>query len=60
MDLQHAVSIVPYVDVAVLDGKFCKYVSTIKNSWKGAEPLAECFDSVADALDWIEKEAAKC
>ncbi|MEP6932785.1 MAG: hypothetical protein ABI988_02405 [Nitrospirota bacterium] len=59
VDLQHAVSVVPYVDVAVLDGKFCKYASTVKRSWKGAEPLAECFDNIAAALDWIEKKAAK-
>lgn len=59
VDLQHAVSVVPYVDVAVLDGKFCKYALTVKKNWKGAEPLAECFDDVAAALDWIEKEAAK-
>lgn len=58
VDLQHAVSVVPYVDVAVLDGKFCKYAATVKNNWKSAEPLAECFDNVAAALDWIEKEAA--
>jgi hypothetical protein len=59
VDLQHAVSVVPYVDVAVLDGKFCKYALTVKKNWKGAEPLAECFDNVAAALDWIETEAAK-
>lgn len=59
VDLQHAVSVVPYVDVAVLDGKFCKYALTVKKNWKGAEPLAECFDDVAAASDWIEKEAAK-
>ena len=58
VDLQHAVSVVPYVDVAVLDGKFCKYAATVKKNWKNAEPLAECFDNVAAALDWIEKEAA--
>ncbi|MBC7838418.1 MAG: hypothetical protein H7Y39_07245 [Nitrospiraceae bacterium] len=54
VDVQHAVSVVPYVDVAVLDGKFCKYTLTVKKNWKGAEPLAECFDNVAAALDWIE------
>ena len=59
VDLQHAVSVVPYVDVAVLDGKFCKYALTVKKNWKGAELLSECFDSVDVALDWIEKEAAK-
>ena len=59
VDLQHAVSVVPYVDVAVLDSKFCKYALTVKKNWKGAEPLAECFDDVAAALDWIEKEATK-
>jgi len=59
VDLQHAVCAVPYVDVAVVDGKFCKYTLTVKKNWKGAEPLAECFDDVAAALDWIEKEAAK-
>lgn len=59
VDLQHAVSMVPYVDVAVLDAKFYKYASTVKKNWRGAEPLAECFDSVDVALDWIEKEAAK-
>lgn len=59
VDLQHAVCVVPYVDVAVLDGKFCKYALTVKNKWKGTEPLAECFDSVDAALDWIEKEAAR-
>jgi len=59
VDLQHAVSVVPYVDVAVLDGKFCKYALTVKKNWKGAEPLAECFDNVTAALDWIEKEAAR-
>ena len=59
VDLQHAVSVVPYVDVAVLDGKFCKYALTVKKNWKGAEPLAECFDNIAVALDWIEKEVAK-
>ena len=57
-DLQHAVSVVPYVDVAVLDGKFCKYALTVKRNWKSAEPLAQCFDNVAATLDWIEKEAA--
>jgi hypothetical protein len=59
VDLQHAVSVVPYVDVAVLDGKFCKYALTVKKNWKGAKPLAECFDSIDAALDWIEKEASK-
>lgn len=59
VDLQHAVSMIPYVDVVVLDGKFCKYASTVKKNWKGAEPLAECFDNVTAALDWIETEAAK-
>jgi hypothetical protein len=59
VDLQHSVSMVPYVDVAVLDAKFCKYALTVKRNWKGAEPLAECFDNVPAALDWIEKEAAK-
>ncbi len=59
VDLQHAISAVPYVDVAVLDGKFCKYALTVKKNWKGAEPLAKCFDDVADALDCIEKEAGK-
>lgn len=57
VDLQHAVGVVPYVDVAVLDGKFGKYALTVKKNWKGAEPLAECFDNVTAALDWIEKEA---
>ena len=55
VDLQNAVCAVPYVDVAVLDGKFCKYVLTVKRNWKGAEPLAECFDNVTAALDWVEK-----
>lgn len=59
VDLQQAVSVVPYVDAAVLDGKFCKYTLTVKKNWKGAKSLAECFDNVAAALDWIEKEAAK-
>jgi len=58
VDLQHAVSMIPYVDVVVLDAKFCKYASTVKKNWRGAEPLAECFDNVAAALDWIETEAA--
>jgi hypothetical protein len=58
VDLQHSVSMVPYVDVAVLDAKFCKYTSTVKKNWKGAAPLAECFDNVTAALDWVEKEAA--
>jgi hypothetical protein len=49
--------VVPYVDVAVHDGKFCKYALTVKKNWKGSEPLAECFDNVTTALDWIEKEA---
>lgn len=57
VDLQHAVSMVPYVDVTVLDGKFCKYASTVKKNWKGAEPLAECFQNVTAALDWIEKRS---
>ena len=57
VDLQHAVGVVPYVDVAVLDGKFCKYALTVKKNGKGAEPLAKCFDNVTAALDWIEKEA---
>ena len=57
VDLQHAVGVVPYVDVAVIDGKFCKYALTVKKNWKGAEPLVECFDNVTAALDWIEKEA---
>lgn len=59
VDLQHAVSMVPYVDVVVLDAKFCKYALTVKKNWKGMGPLAECFDNVPAALDWIEKEAAK-
>lgn len=59
VDLQHAVSIVPYADVVVLDAKFCKYVATVKKNWKSTEPLAECVDNVDAALDWIEKEAAK-
>jgi hypothetical protein len=59
VDLQHAVSMVSYVDVVVLDAKFCKYASTVKKNWKGEEPLAECFDNVAGALDWIENAAAK-
>jgi hypothetical protein len=46
---------VPYVDVAVLDAKFYKYASTIRKNWRGAEPLAECFDDVVAALDWVEK-----
>jgi hypothetical protein len=58
LDLQHAVCMVPYVDVAVLDAKFYKYASTVRKNWRGAEPLAECFDDVAAALDWIEKESA--
>ena len=41
VDLQHAVGVVPYVDVAVLDGKFWKYALTVKKNWKGAEPLAK-------------------
>lgn len=60
VDVQNAVCAVSYVDVAVLDGKFCKYALTIKKSWKGADPLAECFDNVGAALDWIEKHSAKC
>jgi len=59
VDLQHAVSLIPYVDVAVLDAKFCKYVSTVKKQWGNDQPLAECFDSADAALDWIEKEATK-
>jgi hypothetical protein len=59
VDLQHAVSLIPYVDVAVLDAKFCKYVSTVKKQWKNDQPLAEWFDSADAALDWIEKEATK-
>lgn len=59
VDLQHAVSAVPYVDVAILDGKFCKYVRTVKKKWRGDKPLAECFDNFAEALDWIEKERPK-
>lgn len=58
VDLQHAVCAVPYVDVAVLDGKFYHYVSIIKMKWKGPEPLAECFDHVGAALDWIENRAS--
>lgn len=60
MDLQHAVSMVPYVDVVVLDAKFRKYALTVRKNWKGAEPLAECFDNVDAALDWIEKHLAEC
>lgn len=59
LDLQHAVSMVPYVDVAVLDAKFYKYASTVRRNWTGAEPLAECFEDVDAALDWVEKESAK-
>ena len=59
IDLQHAVSMIPYVDVVVLDAKFCKYASSVKKNWRGAEPLAQCFDNVAAALDWIETEATK-
>mgnify|MGYP001566815211 CR=1 FL=1 len=60
VDLQHAVSMVPYVDVVVLDAKFCKYALSVRKNWKGAEPLAECFDNVGAALAWIEKQAANC
>jgi hypothetical protein len=60
VDLQHAVSVVPYVDVVVLDAKFRKYASTVRKNWKGVAPLAECFDNVDAALDWIEKHATKC
>lgn len=59
VDLQHAVSMVPYVDVVVLDAKFCKYALSVRKNWKGAEPLAECFDNVGAALDWIEIQAVK-
>jgi hypothetical protein len=59
VDLQHAVSVVPYVDVVVLDAKFRKYTLTVKRNWKGTEPLAECFGNIVAALDWIEKAAAK-
>lgn len=59
LDLQHAVSMVPYVDVVVLDAKFCKYTLTVRRNWKGAEPLAECFDDVGAALDWIESQPVK-
>jgi hypothetical protein len=59
VDLQHSVSMVPYVDVAVLDAKYCKYALTVRRNWRGAEPLDECFDNVPAALDWIQKEAAK-
>lgn len=59
VDLQHAVSAVPYVDVAVLDGKFCKYARTLRQKWRGTEPLAECFDNFTEALNWIEKERPK-
>jgi len=60
VDLQHAVCALPYVDVAVLDGKFCKYALTVRQNWKGVEPLAECFDTVGAALDWIEKQTPNC
>lgn len=56
VDLQNAVSVVPYVDVAVLDAKFCKYALTVKKQWKNAQPLAECFDNIDAALDWIERQ----
>ncbi|MDF0676205.1 MAG: hypothetical protein P0120_17995 [Nitrospira sp.] len=59
VDLQHAVSVVPYADVVVLDAKFRKYALTVRKNWKGKEPLAECFDNVDAALDWIEKQAVK-
>lgn len=60
VDLQHAVSMVPYVDVVVLDAKFCKYALSVRKNWKGAEPLAECFENVGAALAWIEKQTANC
>ena len=60
VDLQHAVSIVPYVDAAVLDKKFCNYALIVKNNWQGITPLAECFNNVSAALDWIEKRSCKC
>ena len=60
VDLQHAVSVVPYVNTVVLDGKFCKYALTVKKNWRGTDPLAECFDDVDAALDWIEKHPAEC
>lgn len=60
VDLQHAVSVVPYVDVAVLDAKFCKYALTVRRNWRGTEPLAQCFNKVGTALDWIEKYAVNC
>ena len=60
VDLQNAVSLVPYVDVVVLDAKFRKYALTVRKNWKGAEPLAECFDNVDSALDYIEIQAGKC
>lgn len=60
VDLQNAVSLVPYVDVVVLDAKFRKYALTVRKNWKGAEPLAECFDNVDAALDYIEIQARRC
>lgn len=59
VDLQNAVSVVPYVDVAVLDAKFCKYALTVRRNWKGSEPLAQCFGNLSAALDLIEEHAAK-
>lgn len=55
VDLQNMVSVLPYVDVAVLDAKFCNYVTTIKKRWRSSHGLAEHFNNVKDALDWIEK-----
>lgn len=53
VDLQNMVSVLPYVDVAVLDAKFCNYVTAIKKRWRSNHNLAEHFNNVKDALDWI-------
>ena len=59
VDLQNMVSVLPYVDIAVLDAKFCNYVTAIKKRWRSSHRLAEHFNNVKDALDWIEKHSGQ-
>lgn len=59
VDLQNMVSVLPYVDAAVLDAKFCNYVNAIKKRWASPQRLAEHFSNTKDALDWIEKHPSE-
>jgi len=55
VDMQHIVSALPYVEIAVLDGQFCNYASIIRNKWKSSWPLAEPFSSIEAAFNRVEQ-----